>query len=51
MRLKRIVAAAAALGVCLPGVAFATDGYFAHGYGMKALGRGGAAIEIGRAHV
>ena len=46
MRLKRIVAAAAALGVCLPGVAFATDGYFAHGYGMKALGRGGAAIAM-----
>jgi len=26
--------------------AFATDGYFAHGYGMKSLGMGGVAIAL-----
>ena len=43
MRLK-ILAAAAALA--LPALAYATDGYFPHGYGMKAKGMGGASIAV-----
>jgi len=46
MKLRGIAAALVAMGIGLPGAAFATDGYFAHGYGMKALGRGGAAIAM-----
>ena len=44
MKLKKLtvlVAIAAASGS-----AFATDGYFAHGYGMKAKGMGGAATAM-----
>ena len=43
MRLLRLAALAAAL---LPLAANATDGYFAHGYGMTAKGMGGAAIAV-----
>lgn len=39
----RAVATAAALAPC---AALATDGYFAHGYGMKAKGRGGASTAM-----
>ena len=39
----RISALAAAL---LSGSAWATDGYFPHGYGMKALGMGGASVAM-----
>lgn len=46
MNTKRLAAALAVMGLALPGAALATDGYFAHGYGMKALGRGGAAIAM-----
>lgn len=46
MKFKVIAAALVATGIGLPSAAFATDGYFAHGYGMKALGRGGAAIAM-----
>ena len=46
MNTRKLAAALAVMGLALPGVAFATDGYFAHGYGMKALGRGGAAIAM-----
>jgi len=45
MKLKPLVAALTA-GVILPGVAFATDGYFSHGYGMKAKGMGGVAAAM-----
>ncbi|MDA8107026.1 MAG: outer membrane protein transport protein [Betaproteobacteria bacterium] len=38
------VAVSAALAA--PGIASATDGYFAHGYGMKASGMGGAATAM-----
>ena len=31
---------------CLTGSAWATDGYFPHGYGMKALGMGGASVAM-----
>jgi len=37
-------ALAALATTLLPGLAAATDGYFAHGYGMKSLGMGGAGI-------
>ena len=43
MRINRIVGYAIAL---LPLAAQATDGYFAHGYGMKAKGMGGASIAV-----
>lgn len=39
----RATVAAAAL---LSGSAWATDGYFPHGYGMKALGMGGASVAM-----
>lgn len=35
-----------ALGFMLPAAAHATDGYFSHGYGLKAKGMGGAATAI-----
>lgn len=41
---KRMVCVAAIAGMMLPGSAYATDGYFSHGYGMKAKGMGGAGI-------
>ena len=43
MRLKTFAAVAA---MALPAVAYATDGYFPHGYGMKAKGMGGASIAV-----
>jgi long-chain fatty acid transport protein len=43
MRLKPLAALIAAM---LPLSAYATDGYFQHGYGMKAKGMGGAAIAV-----
>jgi long-chain fatty acid transport protein len=36
----------AVAGLALPGAALATDGYFSHGYGMKAKGMGGAATAM-----
>lgn len=44
MKLKKIAALLFAVGVSAP--ALATDGYFAHGYGMKAKGMGGAATAM-----
>ena len=41
--LTRIALALAAMTAALP-AAHATDGYFAHGYGMKSLGMGGAGV-------
>ena len=35
-----------AAGTLAAGVAHATDGYFSHGYGMKAKGRGGASAAM-----
>ncbi len=43
MKIKLLAAAIAAM---LPLAVHATDGYFAHGYGMKAKGMGGAAIAV-----
>lgn len=44
MKISKISALLLALGLTAP--AFATDGYFAHGYGMKAKGMGGAATAM-----
>ena len=45
--MKRTVLASALLAVfAVPSVALATDGYFPHGYGMKAKGMGGAAVAM-----
>jgi len=43
MKLKALVGVLAVAGLAMPGIASATNGYFAHGYGMKAKGMGGAA--------
>lgn len=44
MKLKKIAALIALAG--LSGSAFATNGYFPHGYGMKAKGMGGVGIAL-----
>ena len=46
MKIKKIVASLFAAGVMVSPLAHATDGYFAHGYGMKAKGMGGAGIAL-----
>jgi long-chain fatty acid transport protein len=43
MRLKNCIKVAVVAACCAPAFAFATNGYFTHGYGMKAKGMGGAA--------
>jgi long-chain fatty acid transport protein len=43
MRIKPV---AALVAVMLPLAAHATDGYFSHGYGMKAKGMAGAAVAV-----
>src|SRR5450756_3256785 len=45
--MKRTVLASALLAAfAIPSVALATDGYFPHGYGMKAKGMGGASTAM-----
>jgi len=44
MKKTQLMVALATLG--LAGSALATDGYFSHGYGMKAKGMGGAATAM-----
>ena len=46
MKLKKIIAMMAVAGVTLPGVAMATNGMFASGYGTTANGMGGAATAM-----
>ena len=46
MKIKKIVVSLFAAGVMVSPLAHATDGYFAHGYGMKAKGMGGAGIAL-----
>lgn len=46
MKLKKIAVLIAAAG--LSTAAFATNGYFAHGYGMKSKGMGGVGIAYGQ---
>ena len=46
MKLKKLIGLMAVVGFALPGAALATNGYFSHGYGMKAKGMGGAATAM-----
>ena len=47
MRINKLTTALAIVGLAsISGAAFATDGYFAHGYGMVAKGMGGAATAM-----
>jgi long-chain fatty acid transport protein len=44
--MKRLMGALAIAGVMAPGMALATNGYFSHGYGMKAKGMAGVGIAL-----
>lgn len=44
--MKKTLLAAAVAGLLAPLASHATDGYFSHGYGMKAKGMGGAATAM-----
>jgi long-chain fatty acid transport protein len=44
--MRKTLLALAAAAACAPLSAPATDGYFAHGYGMKGKGRGGASTAM-----
>lgn len=46
MNSKYGIKLAVAMACCAPAMALATDGYFPHGYGMKAKGMGGAATAM-----
>lgn len=47
MRIKKLSSALAIVGLCtISGAALATNGYFSHGYGIKAKGMGGAATAM-----
>jgi long-chain fatty acid transport protein len=46
MKLKRILGVMAIAGIAVPGMAWATNGYFSHGYGMKAKGMAGVGIAL-----
>lgn len=46
MRLKKPIYMLAVASLANPGIAFSTNGYFSHGYGMKAKGMGGAATAM-----
>lgn len=46
MKLKALAGVLAVAGLAMPGLASATNGYFSHGYGMKAKGMGGAATAM-----
>jgi long-chain fatty acid transport protein len=46
MQMKKLALAALVAAAFAPGLASATDGYFSHGYGMKAKGMGGAAAAM-----
>ncbi len=48
MKLKTLVGVLAVAGLAMPGIASATNGYFAHGYGMTAKGMGGAATAMAK---
>lgn len=49
MRITKLAGALAVVGLAtVSGAAFATNGYFSHGYGMKAKGMGGAGIAFGQ---
>ena len=45
-RTRQILRLLAIAAVCIAGPALATNGYFAHGYGIKAKGMGGVSIAL-----
>ncbi|MDR2188842.1 MAG: porin [Azonexus sp.] len=44
--MKKLMGALVITGAMVPGMALATNGYFAHGYGMKAKGMAGVGIAL-----
>jgi long-chain fatty acid transport protein len=46
MKMKKLIGVLAVAGLTVPGVALATNGYFSHGYGMKAKGMAGVGIAL-----
>ena len=46
MKIKKIVASLFAAGMVVSPLAHATNGYFAHGYGMKSIGMAGVGIAL-----
>lgn len=46
MKIKKIVVSLFAAGVMVSPLAHATNGYFAHGYGMKSIGMAGVGIAL-----
>lgn len=46
MRKRKLIAGAIVASALVPAVAMATNGYFSHGYGMKAKGMGGASTAM-----
>jgi len=48
MKLKTLAGILAVVGLAMPGLASATNGYFSHGYGMTAKGMGGAATAMAK---
>jgi long-chain fatty acid transport protein len=44
--MRKLLIAAATAATLVPCAAFATDGYYSHGYGMKAKGMAGAATAV-----
>lgn len=46
MKLKKLMGVLMVAGLAAPGLALATNGYFSHGFGMKAKGMGGVGIAL-----
>lgn len=46
MKLNKMMGVLAIAGLTAPGLAMATNGYFSHGYGMKAKGMAGVGIAL-----
>lgn len=46
MKRRNLAPAILLLGLCSPGLAFATNGYFTHGYGVKSQGIAGIGIAL-----
>ena len=46
MKVRKLVVSLFAVGMMASPLAHATNGYFSHGYGMKAKGMGGAATAM-----
>ena len=44
--MRKLLIAAATAAALAPGMALATDGYFSHGYGIKAKGMGGTSAAV-----